>query len=782
MRDIYIGITAASYSGNKGAAAMLQSSIKQLHDKYGERLNINLMSVYPRSDREQIPADYIKVISCKPEQLLFCAFPLAILFRLFKWCPFIKWLLLKNKILKTYKNTDVIIDEAGISFVDERGFIMNTYAFVCAAVPLLMGVPVIKYSQAMGPFNKKWNRFLAKWILPKLTLICARGKITYDHLTSIGVKDNVKLCADGAFTMPDDPAVTAFVDEIVAGDEFYRAAEEQLVGLSLSSVVEKKCAKREIDYAGIMAEFIEHLNSLGYKVLIIANAARLGSEKTRNNDLMVCDRVYGLIKDKSYTRWYHEEMTAEEIRELIGRCRFLVASRFHSMIGSLEKKVPVLLIGWSHKYKEVLDFFELGEYATDYSNLNIDDLKTAFNRFTADEAEIRSSIEKKYESVMASSYSNITYISEAIDSLLNVKRKKKAGTLDYNDPDKYAGRYLMIRKGYAADEKIRSNAASGGEITALLCYALESGYIDGALVSKTYFDNGELKINTWIATTASEIMAASSSIYMDFPILKSMDLIRAFDGKVAVVAVPCMIRAISALCKNDKVLGEKIVLKMGLYCSGNHNSYPTLLSLKKCGISTDNAERLYYRRGHWRGQSVVLYNDGSEKYFSYTKSICAYKNAYYFEKSSCMVCQDQFACDADISFGDIWLKEMKSNPVKHSSCVIRTERAKELYEAAVRDNVLIESHLSGRDLIRSQKRALVFKYSCAPTKIKYYFKKKNAKLDLEASDKCRLNHRLAYYLARKNEEKSRLHPERVARLPLWFIYYYMCFIRALLSF
>ena len=53
MRDIFIGITAASYSGNKGAAAMLQSSITQLYKKYGDRLNINLMSVYPEEDKKQ---------------------------------------------------------------------------------------------------------------------------------------------------------------------------------------------------------------------------------------------------------------------------------------------------------------------------------------------------------------------------------------------------------------------------------------------------------------------------------------------------------------------------------------------------------------------------------------------------------------------------------------------------------------------------------------------------------------------------------------------------------
>ena len=67
MRDINIAITAASYSGNKGAAAMLQSSIKQLYKRYGSRLNIKLMSVYPGEDRRQVPHDFVKIVPCKPE-------------------------------------------------------------------------------------------------------------------------------------------------------------------------------------------------------------------------------------------------------------------------------------------------------------------------------------------------------------------------------------------------------------------------------------------------------------------------------------------------------------------------------------------------------------------------------------------------------------------------------------------------------------------------------------------------------------------------------------------
>ncbi len=347
MKEITIAITAASYSGNKGAAAMLQSSIRQLYEIYGEGLNINLMSVYPKEDREQLPWDFIKVVPCKPEKLLFGAFPLSILYWLFRWCPPVKKLLLKNKILRAYSMTDAVLDEAGISFVDSRGFVMNTYAFVCAAVPMLLGVPVMKYSQAMGTFHSRANRMLAKWILPKMKLICARGKMTQENLKSIGIEKNVKLCADGAFTMADDERCRNMVEEVCQRDDFYN---DRVVGLSISSVVEKKCAALGIDYKKIMIDFIDMLGERGYHVLIIANGARIGSTKPRNNDLMICDAVYEGSSQKEMVRWYHKEMEAEEIREYIGKCRYLVASRFHAMIGALEKKVPVLLVGWSHKF------------------------------------------------------------------------------------------------------------------------------------------------------------------------------------------------------------------------------------------------------------------------------------------------------------------------------------------------------------------------------------------------------------------------------------------------
>lgn len=778
MREVRIAITAASYSGNKGAAAMLQSSIRQLHKRYGEQLTIHLMSVYPSEDRKQVPWDFVKIISTKPEQLLFLAFPLAILYWLFRWCPPVRWLLKKNKIIRTYLNTDLVLDEAGISFVDSRGFVMNTYAFVCAAVPLLLGVPVVKYSQALGTFKNSYNRFLAKWILPKLSLICARGHVTYDNLAGIGVTENVRLCADGAFTMEDDPAWIRKIDELAASDSFFT---DQVVGLSISSVVQKKCTALGIDYPDIMASFVDELNRRGYPVLLIANAARIHSEKTRNNDLMTGDDIHSRVKNPALCRWYHEEMDAEQIRALIGKCRYLVASRFHAMIGALEQKVPVLLIGWSHKYQEVLDMFGLGQYAIDFSKLTLEDLLKEFDQFTGAEQEIRSKLEANLAKVQESSYRNIRYTTEILDQILASEKSGARGVLQLNDPDKYLGKHVKCRMGYAGDESIRHNAASGGMVTALLCHLLRSGQIDGAWVTKSKVEDGKLGYETFIATTEEEIRSASSSIYMDMPLLKHLDLVRKFDGKIAVVLTPCLTRALAAAMAREPKLAEKIVLKLTLYCSGNHSEQATLLSLDKSGVSLANAVRVFYRRGHWRGSSAVVYKDGQEKSFSYTKTICAYKNAYFFERRPCMTCQDHFGGASDISFGDIWLKSMKKNPIKHTSCVIRNEKALQMYQSAVDAGAIVDFRISDTDMVRSQKRALVFKYCCAQAK-QEYLAKQGTKVTLDTTDRCRWNHRLAYFLARKNEAFSREKPEKLAKIPMWVIYNYMCFIRVLLSF
>lgn len=396
-----ISILATTFAGNKGAAAMLQSVVKNLDPNY----SYNLLSVYPEEDRQQNPYSNLRVVDCKPEKIIFIAFPLAILYFLLNWIQPFRRLLLKHPILGALHEADLVLDVAGITFVDSRGFVMNTYNFICVATPLLLGKKVIKYSQALGPFNNFWNRLWAKMVLPRMEKICARGEITYLHLAELKLK-NVELCADGAFIMPDDPVATRNIQTLISGDSLF--SSRPIVSISISSVVRKYCAKVGIPYEEIMARFIDHLiENKGYGVVIIANAAREGKSGHKNNDLHVCDHVFGLVKNKEYCRWYHKEFTPEEIRELISLSKLMVASRFHAMIGALYKEVPVLLIGWSHKYKEVLDMFELGRNATDYNTLNLEALLSEFDRFESEAEEIKIKISAHLQKVKESSMKNI---------------------------------------------------------------------------------------------------------------------------------------------------------------------------------------------------------------------------------------------------------------------------------------------------------------------------------------------------------------------------------------
>ncbi len=409
--DKRISILAATFSGNKGAASMLESIIDNVTDRV-PGAGFDVLSVYPAEDSIQNPYKNVRIVSCKAKQIVFKAFPLSILYFLFRWLPPVKRLILKNPILDSFSKCDVVVDAAGISFVDSRKLIMNFYNFICIFIPIVLKKRVIKFSQAMGPFKKFSNRTLAKSILPKVETICARGLITESYLKELGLKNTV-LCADGAFVLPEKEDVSKKVANEFKSSAFYKG---KMLGMSVSSVVYKYCADSGIDYVKTIAGFIDYLTkNKGYNVIIIAQSARQDKESLKNNDLVICKKVYDLVENKEKCKNLDTEMPPREIREYIARCDMLIASRFHAMISSLYKNVPVFLIGWSHKYKEVLDMFGLGNYAVDYKLLSLELLKEKFELFENDLDKLRVKITENLDTVKASSMKNIDIIVAALE-------------------------------------------------------------------------------------------------------------------------------------------------------------------------------------------------------------------------------------------------------------------------------------------------------------------------------------------------------------------------------
>lgn len=374
-----VAIIGSALSGNKGAAAMLESSIQTI-TKRAPGTEFVLYSMYPAEDSKQNSYDNLQIIPAKPLQLGVTINLLALLYRILP--PLRDVIYRKSTAIRELADSDILLDQGGITFVDGREkFLLYNIASILPA--LMLRVPVFKCAQASGPFENPINRAAAKLFLPRVHTIVARGEITYKYLTELGLK-NVIQGADYAFALDVTTSEKSLANDEIAD---IPRGKKGVVALSPSVVMQKKAAKSGKDYAAIMVGFIGSLTADGYSVVLLPHSAR-SSEATHNNDLPLCRDIYDSLASHENVKFIDRELDSQILRAIIGNCDYLVASRFHAMVSGLAMQVPTLVIGWSHKYKEVLDMFELSDYAFSDRRLNTHFLKTQFDKLVADRKDV----------------------------------------------------------------------------------------------------------------------------------------------------------------------------------------------------------------------------------------------------------------------------------------------------------------------------------------------------------------------------------------------------------
>jgi coenzyme F420 hydrogenase subunit beta len=85
------------------------------------------------------------------------------------------------------------------------------------------------------------------------------------------------------------------------------------------------------------------------------------------NDIPTCRRVHAAIRHRDRCTLVDRSLPPTVLRALIDRCDVLATSRFHAMISALATTTPVLVVGWSHKYAEVLREFGLEDWVVDFA-------------------------------------------------------------------------------------------------------------------------------------------------------------------------------------------------------------------------------------------------------------------------------------------------------------------------------------------------------------------------------------------------------------------------------
>lgn len=406
-----ITVIGATLTGNKGAASMLIALVQNLKKVLFVDHLINFLTIYPDNDRQFNYYKNLEIIKCTPFDIVCIAMPLSIFFYLFKWFTPVKKILLRNRVIRTIYDSDLVVNIAGISYSDGRGPIL-LYNVACDLTPLLIKKKVFKYSQAIGPFKELLNHLSARTILPKITKIAARGEDTVKNLQELALH-NYEPCPDGAFSMSLDMA--NITDEMISICDKIKNLNRINVGIAPSSVVEQYSSRSNISYKDLLADFIERMAKEEKFKLILFPYCALANRKTKkNNDLWIVRGIFEKVNAKKSIIYLDKEYSAEDLRYLICCFDVLITSRYHGMVTALSAEVVPLVIGWSHKYSETLNQFSLADLCIDYSSLDIDLLENKFLNTINSRESYKKKIISRLPEVKDASFRNFTMIKELL--------------------------------------------------------------------------------------------------------------------------------------------------------------------------------------------------------------------------------------------------------------------------------------------------------------------------------------------------------------------------------
>ena len=405
--EVRVATLGAAFSANKGAASMAQAVVDRLPRAVGP-CHIDVLSTYPREDRAEQPDGPVSIVSLRPIELVFPVLPICLLVWLVRRIGGSgTWLSKLHPATRSLHRADVVLDLAGISFADGRPFPILVYNVLMTGTPLLLGCPVIKCSQAVGPFDKRLNRTAARLVLPRLRAVLTRGERTHEHATALGLT-NAQRADDLAFLMEVPERARLRVGALLKS----RSVGSRYVVFAPSAVVKAYCEGIGVDYVAAMAAMIDDIrHSHEVEVVIAPHSARPGKPESRMNDLPVCREVYEALEEVAGVHVLDLNLGPSELRAVIAGSEALVTSRFHAMISALATETPVLVVGWSHKYAEVLEEFGLEDLALAYDDLaDPSRMADAVEEFFTRRDDIAERIRAGLPAVAASAHHNLEVV------------------------------------------------------------------------------------------------------------------------------------------------------------------------------------------------------------------------------------------------------------------------------------------------------------------------------------------------------------------------------------
>ncbi|MEM2901359.1 MAG: Coenzyme F420 hydrogenase/dehydrogenase, beta subunit C-terminal domain [Candidatus Bathyarchaeia archaeon] len=236
----------------------------------------------------------------------------------------------------------------------------------------------------------------------------------------------------------------------------------------------------------------------------------------------------------------------------------------------------------------------------------------------------------------------------------------------------------VVRKSYMArakDEAVLNVCQDGGVVTALAIHALESGFVDLAILTGGGPETG-WRPQPLIASNRAEALRGAGSKYSPGGSVSALGeaAVGYPNSKIMYVGLPCQIqglRRLSTSNKGNRKLGERVTLTMGLFCMDIYHYRSLMEKLSEAKVNLSEVTKFDIKSNIFKA-----FQNGKTLFEAPIKDLDDGR------MEGCGKCQDFTAELADISVGSV------ASPEGWCTVLVRSEKGEALFNHAIKKGVV----------------------------------------------------------------------------------------------
>lgn len=354
----YILITGGELF-NKGAEAMTFTTVSEMKEKFPDK-EIILLSTMDYEKTETEKAKYkFRMLPLNNE----------IKFKLLGGIRKGLWKLYRQ-VRKTNKNnykhlvsemegilkdTHAIIDISGYALSSQWGTMSNIDYVTRVTLAKKYGIPFYIMPQSIGPFeyggiSQTIMDYLIRNNLNYPEIIYAREPEGYQLLTEKYHLTNVEESPDLVLLNREVDYSNVFHEEPQV-DEY-----NEINGVGITPNMKNFEHGNKEAIIDMYKHIIDTLLEKDENVYLIRHS---------QEDLDACKILKELYSQEDRVIMVENELSSYEFNSFIKKLKFLIGSRYHSIIHAYKNNTPSIAIGWATKYKVLLDKFDQSQYIFD---------------------------------------------------------------------------------------------------------------------------------------------------------------------------------------------------------------------------------------------------------------------------------------------------------------------------------------------------------------------------------------------------------------------------------